>query len=266
MLETIPASISSPHRPKTAIKDDNDVEKEKDGSEYNNTSESKDGTTLSQPPLLLSHKQKKTKREKEAPEEVSAKHPVSRRRRLFTSSGSSGTLRKPAIGDPRFNPAVAKTAAPRGAYDFLDQYREDEMATLRAQLQNMRDEKKGKGKKGGRKRKGGDDMMGSEELEERKEELKKELARMEAQKMERERRRKAEEVLSEVKKQEQEAVEKGKTPFFLKRGERRRRVQEDKRKRMTPQQIEKTESKRAKKVAAREKKSLPLSRRRVGET
>ncbi|KAJ2900177.1 kinase [Zalerion maritima] len=184
------------------------------------------------------------KQKPSAPEEVTASVPISRRRAIRERATQlpSSKQTQLAILDPRFNPSVPKTNAPKGTYDFLDTYRDDEISALKSSIthlskpKNTRDER-------------------------RKAQLKLELQRLLNQKSQREQRKKAEELLREEKTKEKQAVENGKLPFFMKKGERMRKVLEDKVKGMSEREIEKSMKRRRKKEAGREKKMLPVGRR-----
>lgn len=200
---------------------------------------------------LPSHRGKsKRKKNKDAPEEVSSKFPISRRRRLREATKAEA---KQLIWDPRFNPAVAKTNAPKGAYDFLNKYRDDEMDALKTAITRISEKSK---KKNGQ-------VVRNEAVEREKQALRLELTRMQNQKANRERKKKAEELMKEEKKKEREAVEKGKMPFFLKRGEQKKRLLEERERSMSGKAKRKSTERREKKLAAREKKKMPLGRRGV---
>ena len=171
----------------------------------------------------------------DAPEERSSKYAAPTRR--------PKKLARPQqpIWDPRFNPAVAKTAPLSGTYDFLDAYRDRDMDALRAAAKAAHDPHV-------------------------KAELKLELHRMLAHKSRRDQRIRDEQVLRDARRKEAEAVQLGKMPYFVNRARRNKMLADDRLKRMTDRQIEKSDARKAKRLAAKEMRALPRERRTTTTT
>ncbi|KAK4166667.1 hypothetical protein QBC43DRAFT_313099 [Cladorrhinum sp. PSN259] len=177
---------------------------------------------------------------KHAPTELSSKRQVSRKRDFL----SEGTLPKKEARDPRFMPLPARSGSDprideikfRKAYAFLDEYRESEMNELRATIKKTKDPRQ-------------------------KEQLQKALLSMESKKKAQERKDKERKVIEEHRKHEKELVKQGKTPYYLKKQDVKKKVLEETFKGMKKGQVDKAIERRRKKVAGREKKNLPFARR-----
>ncbi|KAI1449883.1 DUF947-domain-containing protein [Annulohypoxylon stygium] len=167
---------------------------------------------------------------KHAPAEQSSKRPVSRKREVIA-------VHKPVARDPRFSSAVSGRPLDedkaRRAYDFLDKYRDDEMAQLRQAIKKTRDE-------------------GA------KEELKRALKSMQGKKQAQEQRDKEKRVLEEHRKQEKELVKQGKKPFYLKKSEQKKRLLVDRFAGLKKKQVDRVIERRRKKLAARERRDAPM--------
>jgi ribosomal RNA-processing protein 36 len=96
---------------------------------------------------------------------------------------------------------------------------------------------------------------------EAKEKLQKALMSMESRKKAQERKDRERAVLEEHRKRERELVRKGKTPYYLKRSERKKLALMEQFKSMKKKDVEKAIERRRKKLAAKEKKLLPRERR-----
>lgn len=179
---------------------------------------------------------------KHAPMEISSKRPVSRKREIIP-------VKKLTVRDPRFDPLVAGRSASgngsqveedraRKAYSFLEEYREDEMRKLKAAVRKARTPAE-------------------------KEELQRALMSMESRKKSRETRDRERAVMEEHRRREKELVKEGKKarPFYLKKSEQKKRMLLDQFSSMSERQREKAIEKKRKKVAGKEKKTLPMERR-----
>lgn len=207
-----------------------------------------------QPSFTTTKKEKPpTRVNKHAPMEMTSKRPVSRKREILP-------VKKLQPRDPRFDPLVtarSSSAAGTGtgtgsgdraaqvaedqarrAYAFLDDYRDDEMRQLRAAAKKARTPAD-------------------------REELQRALASMESRKRAREQKDRARAVVEEHRRRERQLVREGKkaAPFYLKKSEQRRRLLVDQFAGMSERQREKAIGKKRKKVAAKEKKQLPMERR-----
>lgn len=193
-----------------------------------------------------------TKRSKHGPMTAPSNKAVSRKRTVVASN-------KPAsarVRDPRFAPLSG--AAPSDEqlaknYAFLDEYRQSEIAELKDKLGET---KKGKSKQSVQSKKKGNKFS-----EEDKMRMKKELTRMESQEQSRREKQRLEEVSRKHKREEQEKVAQGKNPFFLKKSEQKRLAIVDKFEGMKSKQRDKVLDRRRKKIAAKERKSMPAARR-----
>ncbi|KAK3997672.1 hypothetical protein QBC44DRAFT_376678 [Cladorrhinum sp. PSN332] len=188
--------------------------------------------------------QKQARSSKHAPTEMSSKRQVSRKRDFL----SEGTLPKSQARDPRFMPLPSSSGSDprideikfRKAYAFLDEYRESEMVELQATIKKTKDPKQ-------------------------KEQLQKALISMESKKKAQERKDRERKVIEEHRKQEKELVKQGKTPYYLKKQELKKKVLEETFKGMKKGQVDKAIERRRKKVAGKEKKNLPFARRSAGD-
>lgn len=175
---------------------------------------------------------------KHAPQEQTSKKPVSRRREIIPTE----TKRAPAR-DPRFDPAIGgpstaqDEARARKAYAFLDKYRDDELAELKVQVKKTKDPAQ-------------------------KEELKRQVMRMESRRKAEKKKQEQEELLREHRAKEKELVAQGKQPFYLKKAEQKKQLLTKRFEGMSKGQRDKTIERKRKKVAGREKKELDSLERR----
>ncbi|KAI1462310.1 DUF947-domain-containing protein [Annulohypoxylon moriforme] len=167
---------------------------------------------------------------KHAPAEQSSKRPVSRKREVIA-------VHKPVARDPRFSSVVSgrplDEEKSRRAYDFLEKYREDEMAQLRLAIKKAKDE-------------------------DSKEELRRALKSMQGRKQAQDQRDKEKRLLEEHRKQEKELVKQGKKPFYLKKSEQKKRLLVDRFAGLKKKQVDRVIERRRKKLAARERRDAPM--------
>ncbi|KPM35138.1 hypothetical protein AK830_g11431 [Neonectria ditissima] len=163
---------------------------------------------------------------KHAPQEQSSKRPVSRLREIIPDT------RRPHR-DPRFEPFSGHLdeAKANKAYAFLDEYRDTEMAELRVQIKKARDP-------------------------DAKDALKRQLLSMESKKKARLRREEADNLLTEHRKREKDLVAQGKTPFYLKKSEQKKKILTDRFASMSKGQVDRAIERKRKKVAGKEKKEM----------
>lgn len=165
---------------------------------------------------------------KHAPQEQSSKRQVSRRREILPD------LRRKAR-DPRFDPLVGRgrldEAKAGKAYAFLDEYRQGEMSDLRAQIKKTKNAVV-------------------------KEDLKRCLMSMESKAKTRARKEDEERLLEEHRAREKELVAQGKTPFYLKKSEQKKRLLTKRFEGMSKGQVDRAIERKRKKVAGQEKKEL----------
>ncbi|ODA78368.1 hypothetical protein RJ55_05749 [Drechmeria coniospora] len=163
---------------------------------------------------------------KHAPQEQSSKKPVSRRREILADP-------RRKFRDPRFDPPTGHfdESKSKKAYAFLDDYRDSEIADLRAQVKKTKD---------------GD----------AKEVLKRQLLSMESKKKTRLRKEEAERVLAEHRQQEKDLVAQGKKPFYLKKSEQKKQMLTNRYESMSKGQVERAIERKRKKMAGKEKKEL----------
>ncbi|EKG11217.1 hypothetical protein MPH_11688 [Macrophomina phaseolina MS6] len=182
-----------------------------------------------------SGKKAKSRSSKHAPAVMSSKKPVSRKREVLAP-------KKRVARDPRFDPLAGPVDSNmlKHNYSFLDQYRDSEMAELKATIKKTKNE-------------------------EDKEILKKKLLSMESQKKAKESKERYEKIVKEHKKQEKEAVKQGKTPFFLKKSEVKKRALVDQFSSMKGKQRERLIERRRKKATAKERKNMPDARRTAAD-
>lgn len=172
---------------------------------------------------------------KHAPQALSAKHAVSRHRSVISAPTTIQAR------DPRFDPLTGPLDPNRvkQTYSFLKSYNQSEIAQLKSALRAPK--------------------LAPEE----KEKLQKALRRMESRKQADERKEAQQKVVREHRKEEKEKVKEGKRPFFLKKGELRKRVLEEKFEGMGEKKRERAMEKRTKRKAQKEKRHMPERRGRA---
>ncbi|OAA71591.1 hypothetical protein ISF_02142 [Cordyceps fumosorosea ARSEF 2679] len=163
---------------------------------------------------------------KHAPQEQSSKKPVSRRREILADP-----RRKPR--DPRFDPLMGTVDEDkmRRAYAFLDDYRDSEMADLKAQIKKTKNPTE-------------------------KEALKRQLLSMESRKKAQKKRDEAGEVLRAHREKEKELVAQGKQPFYLKKSAQKTQLLTKRFTDMSKGQVDRAIERKRKKVAGKERKEL----------
>lgn len=176
---------------------------------------------------------------KHAPQEVSSKRPVSRKREIIP-------VKKVQYRDPRFDPLVTgqsvKTKADedhvRKAYAFLDEYREDELRKLKGAIKKARTPAE-------------------------KEQLQRAYMSMESRKKARDKKDRERAVVEEHRRREKELVREGvkSRPFYLKKSEQKKQLLTEQFSALSEKQREKAIEKKRKKVAGKEKKAMPMERR-----
>ncbi|KAK8169615.1 hypothetical protein IWX90DRAFT_485541 [Phyllosticta citrichinensis] len=202
----------------------------KSGKRESQESDSDNGSESSESEEEASSKKRKSKN---APAVMTSKKPVSRKREVVPT-------KKRVARDPRFD----KMSGPvdenkvKHKYAFLDQYRESEMAELKATIKKTKDE-------------------------EDKEILKRKLLSMESQKKARESKERQEKVVREHRKSQKEAIKQGKTPYYLKKSEAKKLALVDKFKDMKGKDRDKLMERRRKKATGKERKKMPAARRMV---
>ncbi|KAF3925599.1 hypothetical protein ABW21_db0205207 [Orbilia brochopaga] len=173
---------------------------------------------------------------KHAPTEMSSKKAVSRRRVVVE-------LPTDTTRDPRFdrlggNPAVDKQKIDKN-YAFLDDYRDSEIKTLRQDI-------------------------AKEKNTARKEQLQKTLQSLESKREAKKKQLERDRILAEHKKKEREAIAEGKKPFYLKKSEQKKLVLTSQFANMGQKQRTRAIERKRKKIAGKEKKRMPWSRRTAG--
>lgn len=176
---------------------------------------------------------------KHAPQEVSSKRPVSRKREIIP-------VKKVQYRDPRFDPAVTgrsvRTKADedhvRKAYAFLDEYREDELRKLKGAIKKAKTPAE-------------------------KEQLQRAYMSMESRKKARDKKDKERAVVEEHRRREKELVREGvkSKPFYLKKAEQKKQLLTEQFSSLSEKQREKAIEKKRKKIAGKEKKAMPMERR-----
>ncbi|KAM4056037.1 rRNA biogenesis protein RRP36 domain-containing protein [Hirsutella rhossiliensis] len=165
---------------------------------------------------------------KHAPQEQTSKRPVSRRREILADPRRKHR-------DPRFDPLVGSghldESQASKAYAFLDEYRDSEMADLRAQIKKTKDA-------------------------DAKERLKRQLMSMESRRKATRKKHDEEALLREHRRHEKELVAQGKKPFYLKKREQKERLLTKRYEGMSKGQVDKAIARKRKKVAGKEKKEL----------
>ena len=168
---------------------------------------------------------------KHAPMEQSSKKAVSRKRSVVP-------IQKIVRRDPRFEPAIGKVNEDqlKKNYAFLSDYRESEIAELKAGLRKTKDPVA-------------------------KETLKRALTSMESRRRTEQLNEQRQEVIRQHRREEKEKVRQGKTPFYLKDSEVKERALKERFKGMKGKQREKAVERRRKKMTSKDRKNMPLIRR-----
>lgn len=207
-------------------------------SKTSKTSETK--TTPEETPKEAPIRKHKTREDmkrssKHAPQEQSSRRAVSRFREIIPDP-------RRKFRDPRFDPLVGKTDEEKAnkAYAFLDEYRDSEMADLKVQIKKTKDYAT-------------------------KEALKRELMSMESKKKARKRKEDEENLVKEHRMKEKELVAQGKTPFYLKKSEQKKKLLMDRYAGMSKGQVDRAIERKRKKVAGQEKKEMDFLQRRPRE-
>ncbi|MCJ1293475.1 rRNA biogenesis protein rrp36 [Xylographa carneopallida] len=168
---------------------------------------------------------------KHAPTELSSKKAVSRKRSIVAA---------PIIAhrDPRFEALSGTLDSTKleKNYSFLNDYRTSEISALKSSVRTTKDDAA-------------------------KEALKRQLLSMESREKARAAKEVQQEVLREHRRREKEAVEKGKKPFYLKKGEQKKLVLVKKFEEMEEKKVERVIERRNKKKAGKERKGMPDGRR-----
>ncbi|CAK7264149.1 rRNA bioproteinsis protein rrp36 [Sporothrix epigloea] len=211
---------------------------------------------------------KPTRAHKHAPTEMSSRFAVKRGRDWTsgdaTIAGVSVKSAEARSRDPRFflasmaePPSRADELRAQRNYAFLDEYRDSEMANMREEIQQHERIAKSE-----RKKRGGQTahLAKAEAAEREAAALRRKLTSMEARKKDREAREKTQAVLDEHKKRERDLVRDGKTPYFLKKSEQKKRLLVDKFAGMSDQQVDKAIERRRKKAQTRERREMPMLR------
>lgn len=143
--------------------------------------------------------------------------------------------------DPRFETlsGLLDTNKLEKNYSFLNDYRTSEISVLKTSIRNAKDLTA-------------------------KEALKRELLSMESREKARAAKEVQQEVLRDHRRQEREAVEKGKKPFYLKKREQKKLALVKKFEGMGEKKVERVIERRRKKKAGKERRSMPDGRRAAG--
>lgn len=172
---------------------------------------------------------------KHAPQEVSSKRAVTRRREVVEPLVPAGLRPR----DPRFDGAVKGVFDDRvfrRNYEFLDGYREEEVKVLRREMEREKNPR-------------------------RKGEMERTVRSMESRKQQQQQKARSEELLREHKKKEREMIKQGKKPFYLKKTEQKKMLLMDKYNKLNPKQLDKAIERKRKRKAQKEHKNIPYARR-----
>ena len=178
-------------------------------------------------------------RGKNAPREVSSKVPVGRHRELVLPEGLRQRVHRKETRDPRFSDLSGKLNEDlfNKSYSFLEGYREQDIKQLSGMLRNEKDERK-------------------------RFIAQKQLTRLQQQQQTY--RRDEERKAAKRKRREEEsaAIEAGKTPFYLKKSDRKKlEVKEQFDRLKSEGKLSKFMAKKRQRNAAKERKKMPDARR-----
>ncbi|KAI1764066.1 DUF947-domain-containing protein [Hypoxylon sp. FL1150] len=210
-----------------AEEDEEDEEDEDDDSD--DSDDQHESKSTEKPRLPRPHRA-----HKHAPTEQTSKRPVTRRREVVP-------MQKREARDPRFSSAISARPTDedraRKAYAFLDEYRDAEMGKLRETIKKTKDASA-------------------------KEELKRALASMQSKKQAQKQRDKEAKLLEEHRRREKELVKQGKKPFYLKKSEQKKQMLVDRFEGLRGKQVDRVIERRRKKLAAKERRDMPMPRAR----
>jgi ribosomal RNA-processing protein 36 len=197
------------------------------------------------------HNAKKGRSSKHAPTTMSSKRQVTRRR-------GAVEVPKANIRDPRFDPiADLDREKIRKNYLFLDDYVDSEIKDIKATLKTQRTPKSGSKKK---------KVKAAPKLsEEEVEALKRELVQKESKRQAQKARDRTSDVIKEHKQKERELVRSGKKAYFLKTSEIKEKVLVKQFEGMSEGKREKAMEKKRRRIASKERKNMPDTRRVVEE-
>jgi ribosomal RNA-processing protein 36 len=194
---------------------------------------------------------KKGRSSKHAPTSMTSKRQVTRRR-------GAVEVPKANVRDPRFDPiADLDRDKIRKNYSFLDEYVDSEIKDIKATLKTQKTPKSGSKKK---------KIKGTPKLsEEEIDALKRDLVQKESKRASQAARDRHSEVLKEHKKKERELVRSGKQAYFLKNSEVKEMVLVKQFEGMSEGKREKAMEKKRRRIASKERKNMPDTRRVVEE-
>jgi ribosomal RNA-processing protein 36 len=197
------------------------------------------------------HNAKKGRSSKHAPTTMSSKRQVTRRR-------GAVEVPKANIRDPRFDPiADLDREKIRKNYLFLDDYVDSEIKDIKATLKTQKTPKSGIKKK---------KVKAAPKLsEEEVEALKRELVQKESKRQAQKARDRTSDVIKEHKQKERELVRSGKKAYFLKNSEIKEKVLVKQFEGMSEGKREKAMEKKRRRIASKERKNMPDTRRVVEE-
>ncbi|KAI3325051.1 DUF947-domain-containing protein [Xylariaceae sp. AK1471] len=206
--------------------DEDEGEKEEHDEPHHSYPDTKSSSKPPKPPKRSS---------KHAPTEMSSKRQVTRKREVVTTHAVPSR-------DPRFSAASGQVdeGRSRKAYAFLDEYRDSEMAQLKAAIKKTKSA-------------------------EEKEGLTRALKSMQSRKEAQARRDAERELISQHRRKEKELVAQGKTPFYLKKAEQKKQLLLDRFAGMKKREVDRTIERRRKKLTSKERKNMPFARRSAAE-
>jgi ribosomal RNA-processing protein 36 len=178
---------------------------------------------------------KKSKRSsKHAPTAIPANRAVSRYRDVVQITDVKSR-------DPRFDPTSGRLDrnAIKSRYSFLNDYQVDELASLKEALKKPK----------------------TGFTEDQRGKLQRQVVSMESKIAANKAREREEKVKREHKKKEKEAVTQGKKPFYLKKSEVKKQALVERFEGMKSRQKDKVIQRRRKKLAAKERRDMPMARR-----
>ncbi|CEP07660.1 hypothetical protein [Parasitella parasitica] len=177
-------------------------------------------------------KQDMKRENKNRPMEISSKRAVGRHRNVVQ-------LQAEKRRDPRFDRLSGQLNQDlfEKSYNFLNDYKKSEMEILKESIKKEQDEEKQEHMKG---------LL---------------LKMVSSDKQEQEKKRK-QALLRERKKQEAELVKQGKTPYFLKRSEKRKLDLMDRYEKLGTKSVDRILEKRRKRNTTKDRKHLPFNKRR----
>lgn len=216
--------------PSTTIKDATSTRRGESDSEFDSAGSGSDSEERDP----ATGEKKKKRSSKHAPTAMPANRAVGRHREVVP-------IHKIKSRDPRFDVTSGKLDynAVNARYSFIDGYQADELTSIRKALKDPK----------------------AKLTEQQRETLKRKAVSLESKIAAAKAKQREDKVRQEHRRNERQAVAEGKTPYYLKKSEVRKQALVDRFESMKSRQKDKVIQRRRKKLAAKERRNMPMDRR-----